>query len=639
MESYTTYEKNLSALLSTNPLLATTLFSLTTNSSFSVFQGKDPLDINIINNTDHRYLYENPVADVESKINEIEREYSRYPVLFFYGLGNGILYKTIASNPMRKHIVIIEPEIEIIYIALNLIDLSEEILSGKIILELSSQMSYGVAIGIMYRGDIKPYLKLYDLHLHSPFYEHYSDNIQEMNLLLIRALKQMVYSHGNDTHDALIGIEQHIYNLPMMLSGYKVQDLITQNTNKFAVIISTGPSLAKQLPLLKQFAPYLTLICIDASLPILQKHEIVPDIVVSMERVEATSKFFNEIHPAVRENTYFVVSSLTHRKTVENLAGTKLALAMRPLNFMRFFDMPEFGYVGSGMSAANLGYQIAYYMKHTHILLIGQDLAYAEDGKSHSAGHIFTENEVQHRDSDIWVTKYGGEGVIKTTQVWNMFRNFFEKDIEVTTIAGIKTYNCTEGGAHILGSIEQPFASVLQETIDLSMPKKAISIEKTPPEEVPHLLKYAYDKTEEMVQYGLEFKGEIEALFLDIAQEIELLEKLSEADDLDAIDYDNLLALSDRIDEIKEKVESLEFSKMYTDTVQSYIFHQELDLAKIVVKNSETLLEKKAKLVEWIIAHKYWLFSLAGGIEAELTAITRGRPPLIEECHKRNLLS
>ncbi|MDD5718014.1 MAG: motility accessory factor, partial [Sulfuricurvum sp.] len=92
MESYTTYEKNLSALLSTNPLLATTLFSLTTNSSFSVFQGKDPLDINIINNTDHRYLYENPVADVESKINEIEREYSRYAVLFFYGLGNGILY-------------------------------------------------------------------------------------------------------------------------------------------------------------------------------------------------------------------------------------------------------------------------------------------------------------------------------------------------------------------------------------------------------------------------------------------------------------------------------------------------------------------------------------------------------------------
>jgi hypothetical protein len=423
-----------------------------------------------------------------------------------------------------------------------------------------------------------------------------------------------------------------------MIQNYKLQELIKQNKNDNAIIISTGPSLAKQISLLKAYAPYATLICIDASLPILQEHAIVPDIVVSMERVELTSKFFENLNPLVKEKTYFVVSSLTHKKSIINLEDTNIVLAMRPLSYMRFFEMPEYGYIGSGMSAANLGYQLAYYMRHKNILLIGQDLAYADDGRSHSKGHIFSENEVKHKENDLLVTKYGGEGFIKTTIIWDMFRNFFEKDIELTTKDGVSTYNCTEGGACIHGAIEKPFSEVLDELVQRNTPKTSIQLERTSSNEFPLLLKHAYDKTQEMIDYGLEFKLEIETLFLDIAKEIEILEELNKNNSLEQIDYDSLIVLSKKIDIIKEKVESIEFSKMFIDTVQSYIFHQELDLAKIVVRNAETELEKKAKLIEWVIAHRYWLFSLAGGIEAELTAITRGRPPLIEICHHMKLI-
>ncbi|MDD5052064.1 MAG: DUF115 domain-containing protein [Sulfuricurvum sp.] len=634
----TIYERNISALLEVNPALAANLFALTSNTKFSVYQGKELIDINIIENETHRFLYEQPSIDLEKAIKEAETKFSRYPVLFFYGIGNGIFYKLISANPAHKHIIIIEPEIEILYIALNFIDIAEDIHKERIVLELSSQMTFGEGLSIAYKGDIKPYVKLYDLQIHSPFYDHYHRDIQEMNAILMRSFKQMVINHGNDTNDALIGIEQHVYNLPKMVENFQVQTLISQNKNTNAVIISTGPSLAKQLPLLKEYAPYMTLICIDASLPILQEHGIVPDVVVSMERVQLTSKFFENISPEVKEKTYFVVSSLTHKQTILNLSECNLVLAMRPLSYMRYFEMPEFGYIGSGMSAANLGYQLAYYMNHKNIILIGQDLAYSDDGKSHAKGHIFSETEVKHRENDLVVTKYGGEGVIKTTIVWDMFRNFFEKDIEVTTHEGMSTYNCTEGGARIYGAIEQPFLDVLTEIVHMDSPKIPIHIQRTSSEEVPALLKHAYDKTQEMIDYGLEFKEEIETLFIDIVGEIEKLEELNNSNMLETIEYDKLIDLSEQIDRIKEKVESIEFSQTFVDTVQSYIFHQELDLAKIVVKNSETDVEKKAKLIEWIIAHRYWLFSLAGGIEAELTAITRGRPPLIEVCHRLKLI-
>ena len=200
------------------------------------------------------------------------------------------------------------------------------------------------------------------------------------------------------------------------------------------------------------------------------------------------------------------------------------------------------------------------------------------------------------------------------------------------------TFNCTEGGAKIHGAIERPFQDTLKDIIDIDTLKSNIDFEPTKAEEIPINLKHAHEKTQSIVDYGLEFKEEIETLFLDIANQIEEIEELNKSNELQKIEYDNLLELSERIDVIKEKVESVAFSKMYIDAVQSYIFHQELDLAKIVVKNAETEDEKKTKLVEWVIAHKYWLFSLAGGIEAELTAVTRGRSNLIVACHDMKLL-
>ena len=62
---------------------------------------------------------------------------------------------------------------------------------------------------------------------------------------------------------------------------------------------------------------------------------------------------------------------------------------------------------------------------------------------------------------------------------------------------------------------------------------------------------------------------------------------------------------------------------MFYNTVQPYIIHQELGLAKIQVQPIKTDIEKKAKLVDWIMNHRYWLFSLAGGISAERDVIER----------------
>ena len=52
---------------------------------------------------------------------------------------------------------------------------------------------------------------------------------------------------------------------------------------------------------------------------------------------------------------------------------------------------------------------------------------------------------------------------MRTTYIWDKFKNQFEKDIEQSKHEGLTTYNCTQGGARIRGSIEKPFLETMQE--------------------------------------------------------------------------------------------------------------------------------------------------------------------------------
>ncbi|MCR6592017.1 6-hydroxymethylpterin diphosphokinase MptE-like protein, partial [Campylobacter insulaenigrae] len=86
---------------------------------------------------------------------------------------------------------------------------------------------------------------------------------------------------GNSPIDALQGIEQFVYNIPSMVSNPSYKELLNKrkNLSDTAIIVSTGPSLIKQLPLLKQYSNKATIFCADSAYPILAKYNIKPDYV------------------------------------------------------------------------------------------------------------------------------------------------------------------------------------------------------------------------------------------------------------------------------------------------------------------------------------------------------------------------
>ncbi|MBX7490690.1 motility associated factor glycosyltransferase family protein [Helicobacter turcicus] len=621
------FDKNIEALLKVNPLLAAQLKTLEVNQKYEVYIGKDPLNINIYDKKNKVSLYQkSPLEETTDKIKEFE-PFKLHPFFYFFGCGNGVFYRILLNqNKNIKKLFIFEPELELIYIALSFADFSEEILSQKLLIFWTRTTNFGELDEFLVTDGQWIYSRIYNLHLLNSYYGRYSEECLKINGILTRSLEHHVIAVGNDSTDALIGLEHHLQNLPEMITTPSMLNLIENaKTTSTAVIVSTGPSLYKQLPLLKEHADKITIFSVDASFPILIKHGIKPDIVVTLERVELTADFYLKTPQEAQKGIIFAMTSIVHKATTDAITQGTKTFSMRPFGYTRFFNLIEYGYAGIGMSAANMAYEIIVHSKFERCVFIGQDLAFGKDGKTHSKDAIFGEQEEQYKPATntldkILVPAYGGKGVVETNRVWNMFLNFFEKDIAQTPYP-IEAINSTEGGARIEGTKEIPFKEVLESLPKIT--KKQIKLTPPTTTEIKNSQKQIKTKIKEFLEYGYQTKKIVEDTFLRVVKMTEELERLNRENKLEKINFKEMDNISDKIDSIKDLFKEDIFIKVFSDAVQSYIVHQELEFAKIVVRPVHSLIEKQVKQIDWLYAHKFWLFSLAGGMDATLEVAKR----------------
>lgn len=625
------YQKNLESLQRVNPYLFDRLMRFGENRRFEVYASKDPIDVNIKDKQNDRLMFKNPIEDTVRDIAEASN-LSRYPMLVYFGISNGVFFRAILDNfNFLESLYVIEPELEILFIALHTIDFSKEIESEKIKIFLAEQIEYHLIRELLAKDGLAAYLRLYDLKITRQFYSFYINDLMAVNKVFIDAIEHFVKSHGNCVKDALVGDEHFIYNLPLMLKSIPFKSLINKKPSETAILVATGPSLNKQLDLLRSVNNRATIIAVDASMPILEREGIVPDVVCSIERVEATSKFFAQTSAEFQKNITFVCAALQHKKIFENIKGGQLVVAMRPFHFMRYFGFHDYGYCGIGMSSANLAFDVAYLMGFKNLILIGQDLAYANDGKSHASGHVYGEDEkTAEYNASLTVPAWGGNGRAVTTEVWSMFRNYFISNIaEVKD--GMLTINATEGGSRIDGALEISFKDALENFVYNKPQKEKIVLSPTPKAVAALLIASAKFKVDDILEYAEETKDEVEKLYEDLMKFCNETVSLNNQGKTSEIDFDMMEELTNRIEKIKDKFKEPKFYDIFWEIVQSFVLSQEMIIATILVKPVSNEIERQVKMIEFLFAHRQWLFMLAGAIDTTMVVINRAKGNVLHE--------
>ncbi|EOX9219564.1 motility associated factor glycosyltransferase family protein, partial [Campylobacter jejuni] len=427
------FNKNIESL--SNILLKESLKEIK-SSKFELILGKDNLDINLKDTSDNTFLYENVIDELNTMLNTYNDKYLLYPVLYFYGFGNGILFKALLQNKNHQHIVVFEKDIEIIWIMFHILDFSSELQSARLMVLNTNKPEIQDYNELCSSKPFFQFSRIYFLELMSHYYERFHEDVLELNKKLVQDFKDSILSHGNDPLDALQGIEQFVYNLPQMITHPSYKELLSKRKgiSDTAIIVSTGPSLTKQLPLLKKYASKATIFCADSSYPILAKHNIKPDYVLSLERIPLTSEFFNNDFGEFDKDILFVLKSYVHPHTTKYLQknNRNFMLVSTYASFINYLKLDDFGYFNMGFSVANMNFLLAIHLKHKNIVLIGQDLAYAKDGLSHTKDYSNLDKHEGHfqRDKNKYTTQaYGDNGKVESSFVWTLFRHNFKQDV------------------------------------------------------------------------------------------------------------------------------------------------------------------------------------------------------------------
>ncbi|EJV0413442.1 motility associated factor glycosyltransferase family protein, partial [Campylobacter jejuni] len=205
------FNKNIEAL--SNLYLKESLKEIK-SSKFELVLGKDNLDINLKDTSDNTFLYEHVIDELNSMLNTYNDKYLLYPVLYFYGFGNGILFKALLQNKNHQHIVVFEKDIEIIWIMFHILDFSSELQSARLMILENDKLQTQDYTELCSNKPFFQFSRIYFLELMSHYYERFHEDILGLNKKLAENFKNSIVSHGNDPLDALQGIEQFVYNLP-----------------------------------------------------------------------------------------------------------------------------------------------------------------------------------------------------------------------------------------------------------------------------------------------------------------------------------------------------------------------------------------------------------------------------------------
>ncbi|EPA7951202.1 motility associated factor glycosyltransferase family protein [Campylobacter coli] len=621
------FNKNIEAL--SNLFLKESLKEIQ-SSKFELILGKDNLDINLKDTSDNTFLYENVIDELNSMLNTYNDKYLLYPVLYFYGFGNGILFKALLQNKNHQHIVVFEKDIEIIWIMFHILDFSNELQNSRLMVLQTSSLDIEFFSNFCSSKPFFQFSRIYFLELMSHYYERFHEDILGLNKKLAENFKNSIVSYGNDPLDALQGIEQFVYNLPQMITHPSYKELLSKrkNLSDTAIIVSTGPSLTKQLPLLKKYASKATIFCADSSYPILAKHGIKPDYVLSLERIPLTSEFFNNNFGEFDKDIVFVCAGVVHPKTIEYLKNKTFIITQKVLAFPYYINLKNFCYAAVGFSVAHMAYEFATHLSHKNIIFIGQDLAYAKDGFSHTKDYKNLDKHEGHFQRDkgkFQCLAYGGDGKAESSEVWTMFRFSLQNTISKNIVS--TTYNCTEGGARIEGTIEKPFLWACENLLDKDLNKPFEKLEPLSLNKQNEFLLKAYYKVYQSIKHCRDFSKILSNDFENI-QSVYL--SLNEKEE------DINLAIK-KIDEFKNKLENIKQMQDLYEILSPLLIQFELNLAKIYVLNPKTKEDAFNKSILWIKEHLEFMELVYGHIKAQENALIKNILPLEEKLKERKL--
>jgi hypothetical protein len=259
-------------------------------------------------------------------------------------------------------------------------------------------------------------------------------------------------------------------NIQAIVDHPPVQTLFGKFKGVPGIVVSAGPSLDRNIELLRVLENHAVIICVDTSLGPLYRAGVRPHLVLAGDASEAN---FRHLQGLGETGAALVAEPMTHPRIVEEFIGDKFIMSFNETlmkNLGRI--MGEFGKIKAWGSISTGAFDLARRLGCDPIVFAGQDLAFS-DGRYYAHGTYqerrwLRELEYPKNLQDFHTWRGSRENALDTPDVFGRgqrtskqleaYRNYFEREISSTTA---RVINATEGGAGFAGVENLPLEHVM----------------------------------------------------------------------------------------------------------------------------------------------------------------------------------
>jgi len=410
------------------------------------------------------YLLHSKYDPIKEAQRIVEKELNEDCLTVIFGLGKGyILDQLINKNYNPNKLVIIEPISEV-----------EDIIDSKgftIIKNMNEkEVKEAVESALTYFSREVQVISL-------PNYDKLCIEEYKQLLQIVKDIQLLNVVNDNTVRrQSHFWQENEIKNTLYAYCGHTLSEL--EKVYEIPVIVASGgPSLIKQLPLLKEVRSKVILIAAGSTIITLQNEGIIPDYIASIDGNKGNfERHFKDNNYGKAQLLYSFSNYYEIQKKFSNpsygfIDHNVVDLAEQLKDRYGLKSLPR---IEGGGSVANYALSIARYISTGPIALIGQDLAFT-DNQTHAKYNIgaqeVTKEFLKSRGA-IKVEGFYGDEVFTDYSLISMKKSF-ERIIQTIESADI-IYNCTEGGAKIIGMNQLSFDEFCSKYVPASIKKKII---------------------------------------------------------------------------------------------------------------------------------------------------------------------
>ncbi len=217
---------------------------------------------------------------------------------------------------------------------------------------------------------------------------------------------------------------------------------------KTVYLIAAGPSLDKNIALLKKRPEQSIILCVGTSYrKLMLQQGIVPDYVIFLD---AAPRMYVQASDFVNENIPYLIASTACRRFAEDYHGPKYLICQAGYPKAEEYAK-ERGYniYQSGGSVSTIALDVAIQLGAARVVCLGLDLAYT--GNKMHATHAGKYDMIESDDL-VQVKDWDGK-LVNTSAAMAMYRKWIERRVEMAhkERPELELINATEGGAYIQG--------------------------------------------------------------------------------------------------------------------------------------------------------------------------------------------